>query len=74
VLHPAQNRRVRHGHATLSHHVHQIPITQLVAGVPTSAQHHDLWIEVPAFERSSMGTNRGMCLSSLAQSAFAREP
>src|SRR5215831_1361892 len=51
VLHPAQNRRVRHGNATLSHHGHEIPITQFVAEVPTNAQHHDLLIEVPAFEQ-----------------------
>ena len=51
MLHPAQNRRVRHRNATLSHHGHEIPITQFLAEVPTNAQHHDLLIEVPAFEQ-----------------------
>jgi hypothetical protein len=46
VLHPAPHRRA-HGNATLSHHAHQIPITQFVAEVPTDA-HLDLLIEVPA--------------------------
>jgi hypothetical protein len=65
---------VRHGNATLSHHGHEIPVTQFVAEVPTNAQHHDLLIEVAAFEQFFNVSSRGMCLSSLPQSAFAPEP
>ena len=39
------NRRVRHDNAALSHHRHEIPITQSVGDVPADAELNDFRIE-----------------------------
>jgi hypothetical protein len=73
MLDPSENRRVRHNNAAFAHHGHQIAVAQLVAEIPTNAQHHDLLVEVPTFEQI-LDRSESWRLSIIANLVFAPEP
>ena len=51
TLHPAHDRGMGQGQATLGHHLDQIPKAQLEAKIPPHAQDDDLAFKVPPLEQ-----------------------
>jgi hypothetical protein len=51
LLNPAEDSSMVHSQPTLSHHLFQVPIAEMVSAIPSDAQENDRRLVVTPFER-----------------------